>query len=203
VTICTIEAVFTDQWRGPVIDLNPASQLMIEVLAGVNGDLLSGPSPCAEYTVGDLIDHVDQVCRGSAALARQDVEALGGTNAAPDGAHLGPDWRDRVAEHLRAVGKAWENPSAWEGSGNVPGSDLSNEVWGTITLTELVVHGWDSAMATGQSFALPEPTLHACLDHVSKFVPNAPIPGPWGPPVDVGPDATLLDQVVAITGRTP
>jgi hypothetical protein len=31
-------------------------------------------------------------------------------------------------------------------------------MWGKIALTELVVHGWDIAKATGQPFDLPEGT---------------------------------------------
>ena len=87
----------------------------------------------------------------------------------------------------------------------MPGSDLSNETWGRIALTELVVHGWDLAVATGQrideSFDLPEHTLRACLDHVAEFVPDAPFPELWGTPVVVAPDAPLLDRILAITGR--
>jgi len=82
-------------------------------------------------------------------------------------------------------------------------SELSNELWGRITLTELVVHGWDIAVATGQPFDLPGETLRACLEHVAEFVPNAPVPGLWGPAVGVPVDATLLDRIVAATGRTP
>lgn len=173
---------------------------MIEVLAGVTDDQLTSSSPCTEYTVGDLIDHVDQVSLGATALAHR---AAGPPGADPDGAHLGPGWRDSVARHVRELGEAWDDPAAWQGTANVPGSDLSNEMWGKITLTELVVHGWDVANATGQPFGLPEHTLQACLDHVAEFVPHAPVPALWGPPVDVAPDATLLNRVVAITGRVP
>jgi uncharacterized protein (TIGR03086 family) len=81
--------------------------------------------------------------------------------------------------------------------------ELPNEQWAKITLTELVVHGWDLAKATGQPFDLAEPTLGACYEHVAEFVPNAPVPGLWGPPVQVPGDAPLLDRLVAITGRTP
>jgi uncharacterized protein (TIGR03086 family) len=121
----------------------------------------------------------------------------------PDAVHLSPHWRDIVTQHIGELGEAWDDPLAWQGSANVPGLDLSNEMWGKITLTELIVHGWDIAKATGQSFDLPERTLQACLDHVAKFVPNAPVPALWGPPVDIAPDAALLDRIVAITGRAP
>jgi uncharacterized protein (TIGR03086 family) len=185
-----------------VIDLKPACHRMTEVLAGVTDDQLTSSSPCTEYTVGDLIDHVDQVSRGATALAHH-TAGLPGTGTGPDAAHLDPGWRDSLARHLRELGQAWDDPAAWQGSASVPGSDLSNEIWGKITLTELVVHGWDIAKATGQPFDLPEHTLQACLDHVAEFVPDAPIPALWGPRVNVAPGATLLNQVVAITGRAP
>jgi uncharacterized protein (TIGR03086 family) len=185
-----------------LIDLNPACGRMIEVLAGVTDAQLDSATPCTDYTVGDLIDHVDQVSRGATALAHRDRE-LPDIGTGSDAAHLRPDWKDSVVEHVRELGRAWEDPAAWQGHGNVPGSDLSNEMWGKITLTELVVHGWDIATATGQPFVLPAGTLDACLDHVASFVPNAPVPNLWGPPVTVTPEATVLERILAITGRTP
>jgi len=193
-----VQTASRDRRRRPVIDLKPACHRMIDVLVGVTDDQLTSASPCTEYTVGDLIDHVDQVSRGATTLARRAAELPG-----PGGAHRDARWRDSVARHVLELGEAWDDPAAWQGSGNVPGSDLSNEMWGKITLTELVVHGWDIAKATGQPFDLPEHTLQACLDHVAEFVPNAPVPALWGPPVDVAPDAALLDRIVAITGRVP
>jgi uncharacterized protein (TIGR03086 family) len=170
---------------------------MAELVSGIANEQLAAPTPCIEYTVGDLIDHVDLVVQGATAVA------LG--NEIPDAAysHLEPDWQDTVVQHLRALGEAWDDPAAWEGTGNVPGSDLSNTMWGKITLTELVVHGWDIARATNQPFDLPEQTLLACFEHVAVFVPNAPVPELWGPPIEVPPDAPLLDRIVANTGRVP
>lgn len=70
-------------------------------------------------------------------------------------------------------------------------------------LTELVVHGWDLATATGQPFDLPAHTLEACFEQVAALVPNAPLPDLWGPPVEIRPDAALLVRIVAATGRAP
>ncbi|MCR3750503.1 TIGR03086 family metal-binding protein [Lentzea californiensis] len=182
-----------------MIDLKPACHRMAEVLHRVTDDQLTSSSPCAEYTVADLIDHVDLVSRGSAALARRDSGELPDT----EDAHSSPGWRDSVAQHVLALGKAWDEPAAWQGRTDVGGLELPNEVWGKIALTELVVHGWDIAKATGQPFDLPEHTVRACFDHVAEFVPAAPVPALWGPPATVAPDATLLDQIVAITGRVP
>jgi len=186
-----------------VIDLNPACERMIVVLAGVTDSQLTNSSSCALWTVGDLIDHVDQLSLVFSALAIHDIVGLQGVASDPDAAHLDPNWQDGISQHLRTLGESWNDPAAWKGSGNVPGSDLSNETWGKITLTELVVHGWDIARATGQHFDLPESTLRACFEHVAEFVPNAPVPALWGPSVDIASDEVLMDQIVAITGRRP
>jgi uncharacterized protein (TIGR03086 family) len=107
-----------------------------------------------------------------------------------------------VAVHVRDLGAAWDEPGAWQGSTDV-GTDLPNETWGRIALTELVVHGWDIARAAGLPWQLPDATLRACLDHVAVFVPAAPVPQLWGPRQPVADDAPLIDRIVAITGRDP
>ena len=78
-------------------------------------------------------------------------------------------------------------------------------VWGRIALPEMVVHGWDLATATDQPFDLPEPTLRACWEYVSEFLPNLPAPvrASWGPAVPVPPDAPLPDRIVGMSGRKP
>lgn len=182
-----------------MIDLKPACGRMIELVAGITDDHLARPTPCTEYTVGKLVDHVDLVCQ---VFATRTANGTGG-DAGDLAARFGPGWREVIAGHVRELGSAWDDPGAWRGSTDLAGQELPNERWGKIALTELVVHGWDLAKATGQPFDLPEHTLRACLDHVAEFVPNAPLPDLWGPPVDAAEDAALLDRIVAITGRAP
>lgn len=171
-----------------MIDIRPACDAMIAVLSHTAGEHLTRPTPCSEYTVADLVDHVRQVAKGFAAVA---------------GGHSPGDQRDDVAGDVRALGEAWADPAAWQGTTDTGGLELSNELWGRIALTEVVVHGWDLARAIGQPFEPPEPTLRACLSHVEEFVPNAPVPELWGPAVAVPAGAALLDRIVAATGRVP
>jgi uncharacterized protein (TIGR03086 family) len=184
-----------------MIDLEPACRRMIDVLTSVVDEQLTSPTPCTEYTVGDLIDHVDLVSRGFAAIARNEVAEQAGTE--PSAAHLGHGWQGSVAKHVQALGEAWADPASWQGKSGGAGLELPNEVWGKIAFTEIVVHGWDIAKAIGQPFDLPEETVQACFDHVAEFLPNAPIKSLWASAVEVPVDAPLLDRVVAITGRNP
>ncbi|CAM04814.1 uncharacterized protein (TIGR03086 family) [Saccharopolyspora erythraea NRRL 2338] len=188
-----------------MIDLKPACREMIGLLAGVEASRLADATPCSEYTVADLIAHIDDAAQGFAVFAGAGGPANGSGEGAtgedvPDVVGDRPD----VARHVRVLGEAWDAPTAWHGSTDAGGGvELPNEVWGKIALTEVVVHGWDLAQATGQRFEMPEDALRACLDHVSEFVPRAPLPELWGTAVDVPADAPLIDRIVAITGRTP
>ncbi|QWF83026.1 TIGR03086 family metal-binding protein [Amycolatopsis sp. CA-230715] len=179
-----------------MIDLKPACHRMAELLAGVTDDQLTGPTPCAEYTVADLVTHVDGVAQGFAALARK-------TGDEQAELAFGHGWRAETAEHVRVLGEAWDDPAAWEGSTSAGDLEMSNALWGRISLTEMVVHGWDLARATGQPFGLPEETLRACFEHVVEFVPKAPVPELWGTPAETAAGAPLIDRIVAVTGRTP
>lgn len=175
-----------------MIDLNPACHRMIDMLKGVGDEQLEGRTPCAEYSVRELIAHVDEAAAAFAGMAGGSVvEGREG------------DWRVGVVERVRGLGEAWAEPGAWAGTSEGAGLELPNERWGLIALTEMVVHGWDLARATGQVFDLPEETLRACHAHVREFVLTAPIPEFWGPPVEVPEDAPLMDKVVAGTGRRP
>ncbi|MGO4649872.1 TIGR03086 family metal-binding protein [Nocardia sp. 2YAB30] len=182
-----------------MIDLKPAGQGVIDLLRAVDSTQFDYPTPCTEYTVADLLRHLDEVARGSAALARKIFEpATAGSKITLSDS----DWRDMLRHRLRELAAAWADPAAWQGTTDV-GVELPNEFWGKIALAEVVIHGWDLARALDRPFTLPEPTLHACLDHVTDFVPNAPIPALWGSTVSISDDAPLLDRIVATTGRMP
>ena len=185
-----------------MIDFEPTCHRMLAVLAGITDEALTAATPCAEYTVGDLIDHVDTLSRVFAAVGRKEP---GGPSQPGEssGANLGTGWRDRVANHVRELGKAWQDPAAWQGETTAVGLTFGNQMWGQIALTEILVHGWDLAASTGQPFEPPESAVQFCYDHVVAFTTGAPIEGLWGPAVEVPTAAPLLNQLLGLTGRDP
>ncbi|MFJ2744938.1 TIGR03086 family metal-binding protein [Streptomyces sp. NPDC087440] len=185
-----------------MIDLKPACRTMRAVLDGVSDAQLTLPTPCEKFGVGDLVDHVVGFTGAFTAVARG--EAAAAPVAEPDASHLAADWRSTLPGRLGELGAAWDDPAAWEGAADAGvGLELPRALWGRIALTELVVHGWDLARATGQPFDVPEPTLRVCFDHVSTFMDGAPVEGLWGPPVEVARDAPLLHRLLGATGRRP
>jgi hypothetical protein len=87
----------------------------------------------------------------------------------------GDSSRELIGQHVRALATAWQETSAWQGTTDVR-IELTNEVWGRIALTEMVVHGWDLATATGQPSSCPNPHLQAVWEYLTVFLPTLPEP---------------------------
>jgi uncharacterized protein (TIGR03086 family) len=74
-----------------------------------------------------------------------------------------------------------------------------------VAIDELLVHGWDIATATGQSFAGDDELVAAATAFVHGVAEQNPggTPGLFGPAVTVPGDASPLDQLLGLTGRDP
>lgn len=184
-----------------MIDIKPATDRMTTLLASVRDDQFDAATPCPDTRVGALIDHVAGLTKGFTAVARKTVS---GTErpAKPDAANLEAGWRDRVARDLESLAAAWREPDAWEGMTSAAGVPLPGDVAGLVALDELVVHGWDIAVATGQPYAPSVEEVEAAMSFVTTF--DAPRDGNlFGPVVPVPDDAPALDRLLGLTGRDP
>ena len=184
-----------------MIELHPAAQRVASLVTSVGDDQLDLPTPCPDQCVGDLIDHIGVFAVRFAATARKDS---GGTAPppAPDAANLEEGWRGRIERDLHALAEAWDDPQAWEGYTLAGGIEMPAEVAGLVALDELVVHGWDIAVATGRRSVPPVHEIDAATGFVSSF--DAPRDGAlFGPVVAVADDAPPLDRLLGATGRDP
>jgi uncharacterized protein (TIGR03086 family) len=188
------------------VDLGPAARRLADLVGGVPDDLLDAPTPCPDYSVGDLVDHVGGAAVAFTGAARKDMGEATTTGPSGDASRLTGDWRVRIPRDLVALAEAWRDPEAWTGMTRAGGIELPGEVAGLVALDEVVIHGWDLARATGQDYD----TDPASLDAVHGFVAQFSAPGQeaareglFGPVVEVPPDAPLLDRVVGLAGRDP
>jgi uncharacterized protein (TIGR03086 family) len=185
------------------IDLRPATERMTALLQGVRDDQRDGPTPCPDYAVGDLLDHIAGLPAAFTAAARKENDPESVPPPPGNAASLDPDWRTSVPPTLATLAEAWADPAAWEGMTRVGGVDLPGEACGVVAVEELVVHGWDLARATGQSFEATDEELSAVLGFLGSLPPEARDGAGFGSAVVVGDEAPLLDRVVATSGRDP
>src|SRR5262249_2585426 len=142
------------------LDLRPAAQRMATLVARVPDDALDRPTPCPDYRLGDLLDHVGGLAIAFRCAALKSFEELGDAGSPGDASRLGSDWRTRIPDALEALGEAWQDDSAWTGMTKAGGLELPGEVAGLVALDELVIHAWDVARASGQPYEVDEPSLH-------------------------------------------
>ena len=81
--------------------------------------------------------------------------------------------------------------------------DMPGEAVGVVGLTEVVIHGWDLARATGQTYDVDPAIAEAVLANVAQFAAQGPVDGLFGPAVPIGDDAPVLDRIIALSGRDP
>lgn len=185
-----------------MIDLAPACARTGDVLRNVTDEQLDGATPCERMSLRDLVVHVGGLALAFTAAARKEFGEL--TDTPPvEGAPLDEDWRTAYPARLAELAAAWRDPAAWEGMSRAGGVDFPGEVGGMIALTEVVIHGWDIAVATGQEYDVDPATLDAVLPHVAAIAAEGPTEGLFGPAVPVADDAPALDRVIALSGRDP
>ena len=185
-------------------DLTPATDMLARVITGISDEQLTAPTPCRDVTVAALLDHVDGLSLAFAGAAAKDLE-MGRHTPSAEAARLVPEWQTRIPERLTRLAAAWRDDSAWAGLTRAGGIDMPAEVAGAVAINEVVVHGWDLAVATGQGYACPPDltaTAHGFVQATADQAPDG-TPGLFGPPVAVPDDAPLLDRLLGLTGRDP
>ncbi len=186
------------------IDLDPAARDLARLARSTPDEALSAPTPCSAYTVADLLDHIGGLARAFTLAATKESLDLPDRRASGDGSRLEAGWRDRIADDVLALAMAWKDPAAWTGMTKAGPVELPGEVGGQVALEELVVHGWDLAVATGQPFTPTDESLEAAAAFLSTFS------GPgtedqrgdgFGPEIPTTDSAPLLTRVLAMSGR--
>lgn len=102
---------------------------------------------------------------------------------------------------LDALVEAWRVPAARVGATSVGGVDMPAAMVAVVVLDELVLHGWDLARATGQSYDPHPPSVDACVEFVGATAQPEGVPGLFGPPVPVPQDAPALHRLLGLSGR--
>jgi uncharacterized protein (TIGR03086 family) len=181
----------------PIERIEKATEHTSKIVHGVKTEQLSDPTPCTEFDVRLLLNHVI----GGLEMLRD--AASGGSPQPPQGDQFADDpggtydeRRAKLLEVLRAPGvldKPWQMPF-----GALPGQMMAS-----IAFVEHITHGWDLAKATGQDRTIPADLLAEATSVVEPTDAMWRMPGVCGPKVDVPDDAPPSDRFAAFMGRQP
>jgi uncharacterized protein (TIGR03086 family) len=180
-----------------------AAAPMVEIVRNVKPDQLGARTPCAQYDVRKLINHLLFWGPSLEGAARK-VSVPPPAEAETDVDLTEGDWAGALEAQVDRCVAAWMEPGAWEGVTHMGGpTELPAPLVGGMVVGELVVHGWDLARATGQRPAWDEELLGYVLDEVAKSAEFGRQMGVYGPEVDVPASSPTLDRVLGLTGRDP
>lgn len=153
-------------------------------------------TPDSEWTTRDLVTHVVDEQRWIPLLltgcdhaqAEADLEAIGDD--------LTVEW----AKFAARATEAWRNAPA-----DVP-VHLSTDVvpaheYLAEQTSDLTIHTWDLARATGSDETLPTELVEAVWHQFEPKIEDLAATGLYAPPVDVPDDAPLQVRLLAVTGR--
>jgi uncharacterized protein (TIGR03086 family) len=168
-------------------------------IEGVGADQLRLPTPCAEYDVEALVNHLvgwiqvfeagchDRSYEGDAANYRCGADPAGEFRTAA--ASLVAGWQKYgLDREVALTGGKW------------PGVQVFN-----MTVMEFLTHGWDLAVATGQPIPFTEQEAAETLARAEVTLPpqyrgeNMS----FGHAVPVDEHASAVDRLVAFLGRDP
>lgn len=171
--------------------------------ADATDEVWSRPSPCADWDLRTLLNHLTAEHLWVPRL-------LGGQTLADvgddyDGDVLGADppaaWEDAITRSLLAWSEVEDETVLIEMSFG----PVSRQEYAQQMVVDLVVHGWDLARAAGLPYDPSPAAVQEALDYERPRLEGGQgWPGIFDRAVPVPDDSTdLLDEALALTGRDP
>jgi uncharacterized protein (TIGR03086 family) len=174
-----------------------------KILQNVRPEHRDLPTPCTEWSVHDLTNHVLGTLELGRALLSDDLPSgLAGPGEVPAEDLVGADplaaYQPRAEAVVAAatpdnVGRVHATPL-----GDMPGAVLLG-----FTTVDVFVHGWDLAKATAQDATLDPQLAESVLAFARGTLTDETRAPRIGPEVAVGDDADATARLVAFFGRVP
>jgi uncharacterized protein (TIGR03086 family) len=182
-------------------EMTDAADAAARTVANVSPGQFGLSTPDTEWDVHTLLNHLilwtsySMEARAHGESVAQDLTER--DFAAEDG--FAGAYRAQLDRALAA----WADPAAWERELTMMGTATPAADVAALLIAELVLHGWDLAAATGQSYQVASATADAALAAVTANADLFRQYKGFADPVEVPASATALDRVLALSGRDP
>ncbi|MBI3743340.1 MAG: TIGR03086 family protein [Chloroflexi bacterium] len=182
----------TQQARpNPIEAFDAATKRARQTVAGVKPAQLTSPTPCSEWNVQALLDHMVGTLNfvASSLSGTPSTKAAGSLQAFDAG--------------VAAVSKAARVPGVLEKKVKSPMGEMPGQVFLMIGISDTLIHGWDLAKATGQDTKLDPKNVELVHGFMSMQAEAARKRKALGPEVKVPEHASAQDKLMGMVGRKP
>ena len=165
------------------------------IVGRIKPDQLDAPTPCEDYDVRGLLQHLISGNYWVAPLVEgKTIEEVGDS--------LDHDFSiedyDQSAEEANA---AFSSPGAMQKPVAVSYGPVPAEVYAGHRFIDVLIHGWDLAKATGQDTTLDPELVDACWEVITPQLELLKGSGMFGSEIDVPDDADPQTRLLATLGR--
>jgi uncharacterized protein (TIGR03086 family) len=178
-----------------VDDLARASAVIGDLIDRITADQWIAPSPCTEWTVRDLVNHLVGMDLVFAAMFEGSPMPERGTD------RLGADPAGAYRRSAAALQAAAALPGVLERSQATPVGVATGGERLQWRVADLLAHGWDLVQATGVAAELPDDLVERTLTFVRAQLPSQPRAGRFADPQPIRDNAPAIDRLAAYTGR--
>ena len=165
------------------------------IVAGIEPGQLHAPTPCDDYDVHGLLQHLISVNFWVAPLVEgKTIDEVG--NA------LDREFaKDEYQTSADEADAAFSLPGAMERPVAVSYGPVPAEVYAGHRFIDVLIHGWDLAKATGQDSRLDPELIEACWTVINPQMELLRGSGMFGTDVPVPDDADSQTKLLAALGR--
>ena len=175
----------------PLTQLDQVAALVTGVVGGITPDQLDLPTPCSEFTVRGVLEHMiggatmfAAAYRGQAATEPDLGDVLGG---------FGPALGD--------LGAAVSAPGALDRTVAAPFGEVPGETFARFIVLDGLVHGWDMATATGQAYEPPADLVAEVEAFACQVLDPMRDGQTFAAAVQPAAGASPIERLAAYTGR--
>jgi uncharacterized protein (TIGR03086 family) len=170
-----------------------------EVVAGIAPGDWSLPTPCQEWDVRELANHLVSGNLWAAELARgRTIDEVG---ERLDGDVLGSDPGRSYRESSEAAASAFEAPGALDAPCAVSYGPVPGHVYAGHRYVDVLIHGWDLASATKQDTTMDPELVRACIEVVEPQLEMLQGSGMFGGASGLPDEGDDQARLLAMLGR--
>jgi uncharacterized protein (TIGR03086 family) len=161
------------------------------VVAGITPADLDNPTPCDDFTVRGVLEHMIGGATAFAAAYRGEPPQEADVSDPLGG--FAPVLGDLVA--------AMTAPGALDRTVAAPFGEVPGETFARFVVLDGLVHGWDMATATGQAYEPPDELVAAADVFARQALDPLRDGQTFAGATEPSPDASPMERLAAYTGR--
>lgn len=184
-----------------LIDRHSAAlDLFTDRVHAIGADQWDAPTPCADWSVRDLVGHLTTEQLWVPSLVR-DGATIDSVGDAFDGDVLGPDpvvsWDTAAA----ASHETFAEPGALYRTVHLSFGDTAADFYCGQMITDLVVHAWDLSRAIGADESLPDDLVAFSFHEIKPYAADLAKTELFAPAVEPPQDADAQTELLSLLGR--